>query len=293
MNSADDHVAWVGEFTVGSVAKRLEIPVATLRSWNQRYGIGPSRHAPGRHRYYTREDIAVVVRMVELVRAGATPASAAQAARATSAPISALEDVPAILAAAQRLDPAELLPAIVAHFSHHGVVDTWNLLCRPVFAAIIDRQDAGAGFIDVEHMLSWAVTSALHRVAPLLRDAARYPPILLACTGGEQHTLPLEVLRAALAEHGEPAVFLGQSVPDSALTDALARQQRAPVVVLWAQTPDTARLRTIVAAQPRAARLLLAGPGWSAGARPPGVGHLDSLEDAVAELTRERSAQQH
>ena len=35
-------------FTVGAVAVRLEVPIATLRSWNHRYGVGPPRHLPGR-----------------------------------------------------------------------------------------------------------------------------------------------------------------------------------------------------------------------------------------------------
>ncbi|MFQ6227774.1 hypothetical protein [Nocardia sp. NPDC002869] len=34
-------------FTVGTVAQALDIPVATLRSWNQRYGPGTSPPQPG------------------------------------------------------------------------------------------------------------------------------------------------------------------------------------------------------------------------------------------------------
>ncbi|MFI6308647.1 MerR family transcriptional regulator [Nocardia fusca] len=58
-------------FTVGTVAQALDIPVATLRSWNQRYGLGPPRRNPGEHRYYTPSDVAVLGRTVDLVRAGA------------------------------------------------------------------------------------------------------------------------------------------------------------------------------------------------------------------------------
>ncbi|WP_063128923.1 MerR family transcriptional regulator [Nocardia fusca] len=47
-------------FTVGTVAQVLDIPVATLRSWNRRYGLGPPHRNPGEHRYYTPSDVAVL-----------------------------------------------------------------------------------------------------------------------------------------------------------------------------------------------------------------------------------------
>lgn len=57
-------------YTVRAVARRLGLPTATLRSWSQRYGIGPSGHSPGRHRLYSRADIAVVELMPDLVGKG-------------------------------------------------------------------------------------------------------------------------------------------------------------------------------------------------------------------------------
>ena len=43
--------------TVAAVARRLGVAPATLRTWDRRYGIGPSGHAPGRHRRYSPEDM--------------------------------------------------------------------------------------------------------------------------------------------------------------------------------------------------------------------------------------------
>ena len=56
------------------------MPTATLRSWNQRYGVGPPEHSPGQHRLYSETDIAIVRRMYELIAQGASPRSAARAA---------------------------------------------------------------------------------------------------------------------------------------------------------------------------------------------------------------------
>ncbi len=269
-------------YTVGTVAAMLGIPVATLRSWNQRYGLGPAHRRPGSHRYYTAGDVAMLSRMADLVRAGASPAKAAQAARIAADSVPTLGDVAPVLDAAEQLRVAELLSVITAHLTHFGVVATWRELCRPVFADIVSRQDRGNGLIDVEHVVSWAITTGLHRAVPAVRGVAGLAPVLLACAPGEAHVLPLEVLRAALAEIGVPAVLLGAAVPGGALADAVAKAQD-PVVVLWSQTARTAAAAPIPAGIGAPAQLLLAGPGWP---EVPGVRCLGSLEEAVAEVSR-------
>lgn len=279
----------VAEFTVGAVARRVGVPVATLRSWNRRYGIGPQRHRPGEHRSYTSTDLAMVTRMVELVRAGASPGSAARAARAVAEPAPRRGDVRPVLAAAERMDVARLLTLLSAHVAHHGVGDTWNLLCRPAFAEIVDRQRCGEGYIEVEHLLSWASTTSLHRAVPAVADAAGEPRIMLACTAGEQHVLPLEVLRAALAECGTAALLLGASVPPEALERALSRRRRLAAVVLWSQSPGTASLESLRVATAGAGSVFVAGPGWEHASGEADVSRLRSLEEALDALTAPRT----
>ncbi|WP_330180102.1 MerR family transcriptional regulator [Nocardia sp. NBC_01503] len=270
------------EYTVGAVARLLGVPVATLRSWNQRYGIGPRHHLPGRHRYYSVADLSVARRMTELIRAGATPASAAQAALIVLEPAPAPGEFGPLLAAAERMDVAALVRLISGHLAHHGVCDTWNRLCRPTFEAIVDRQDAGGGYIDVEHLLSWAVLTGLYRGVPALVGPGREPRVLLACTAGERHTLPLEVLRAALAERRCAALPLGADLPAEALSDALDRQTTANVVVLWSQTAATATAESVRVAESHGVAVLRAGPGWTAAEYAGGGRYLGSLEKALA-----------
>jgi DNA-binding transcriptional MerR regulator len=226
------------EFTVGAVAAMLGVPVATLRSWNRRYGIGPPTWQPGVHRRYSESEIATVRRMIELVRTGATSASAARRALAEADP--AAEDRSTLLAAAEEFEPDVALTVLITCLARDGVVATWNRLCRPAFEAIV-----------------------------------------LACPAGEDHVLPLEVLRAALAERGIVALLLGAAVPDPALRAVLSHHDRSCVLLLWSQMPATATPETIRAGQRAGARVLVAGPGWSAIALPPEVAHVGSLEEAI------------
>jgi MerR family transcriptional regulator, light-induced transcriptional regulator len=69
---------------VAAVARRLGIAPATLRTWDRRYGVGPSGHTTGRHRRYAAADIARLELMQRALLRGAAPAEAAEyALRAT------------------------------------------------------------------------------------------------------------------------------------------------------------------------------------------------------------------
>ena len=68
--------------TVAAVARRLGVAPATLRTWDRRYGVGPSEHAAGSHRRYTPADVHRLELMRQLTLDGVTPAEAARVARA-------------------------------------------------------------------------------------------------------------------------------------------------------------------------------------------------------------------
>ncbi|NNH73874.1 MerR family transcriptional regulator [Nocardia uniformis] len=267
-------------YTVRAVAERLGIPTATLRSWNQRYGIGPDRHEPGRHRLYSEADIAVLERMIARVRAGASPGGAAETVRG---PRPARGDISPLLAAAFALDTRTVSRLVTAHVREFGVADTWNDLCRPAFADIVARQGSGEGCVDVEHLLSWCITSVLHRTNPP-PETVDPATVVLACTSGEAHALPLEVLRAALAEHGVGAHMLGADVPTEALTDALRRLKSGARVVLWSQAEPTARTSAIRVCTAAAADVYVGGPGWEAVILPEAVVRVESLSETVDRL---------
>ncbi|MEY8043368.1 MerR family transcriptional regulator [Saccharopolyspora cebuensis] len=73
--------------TVAAVARRLGVAPATLRTWDRRYGLGPSDHTSGRHRRYGPDDIARLEQMQRALLRGASPAEAARYARTVAAPL--------------------------------------------------------------------------------------------------------------------------------------------------------------------------------------------------------------
>ncbi|MGO1315849.1 MAG: MerR family transcriptional regulator [Cellulomonadaceae bacterium] len=65
---------------VAVVARRLGVAPATLRTWDRRYGLGPSERSAGSHRRYSRDDVLRLLVMRRLTLEGVAPADAARAA---------------------------------------------------------------------------------------------------------------------------------------------------------------------------------------------------------------------
>jgi DNA-binding transcriptional MerR regulator len=300
--------------TAGAVARRLGIAVTTLRTWHQRYGLGPSRHVPGQHRRYTTQDLDRLQVMQRLTAQGVAPAEAAAWAQRdpslpslpdASPPPSARDGggqaialgpaTPAargLARAAMRLDAPAMRDILEMVVAERGVIRAWNEVAMPVLIGIGERYEATQRFIEVEHLISRTVTEVLGAIPRPAAATANgtapgtagttVPRVLLAAADEEQHTLPLEALAAALAEVGVPTRLLGARVPPQALGDAVARTGPA-VVVLWSQLPrtgDPAQLTRLATGPNRPFLIAAAGPGWPA-ELPPGITHLTGLPEAV------------
>ncbi|MFH9728575.1 MerR family transcriptional regulator [Streptomyces sp. NPDC017254] len=175
--------------------------------------------------------------------------------------------------AAVRLDGPAMEGLLQQFLAEHGLVTAWEDLMAPALNAVGRKWEASDDrYVEVEHLLSWYVSSALRRAGvtgpPTVSTKS---PTVLACVPAEQHALPLEALAAGLAERRVPVSMLGAAVPGDAL-EAAVRRIGPPAVALWAQSRATASqtLATRIAGTAfgvRGARttptVLLVGPGWS------------------------------
>ncbi|GGR55659.1 MerR family transcriptional regulator [Streptomyces roseolus] len=193
--------------------------------------------------------------------------------------------------AAVRLDGALMEAMLGAALATYGLVTTWEEIMTPTLHAVGRKwESSGDRYVEVEHLLSWHVSTALRRAAVTGPSvASQGPPTLLACVPSEQHTLPLEALAAGLAEQALPTSMFGAAVPAEAL-DAAVRRSGPAAVVLWSQarsTADHALARHIAGTTfgMRGARtgpvVLLAGPGWRGRALAPGTARPGGLREAI------------
>ncbi|MEU7645089.1 cobalamin B12-binding domain-containing protein [Streptomyces huasconensis] len=302
--------------TTGALARRLGVSPTTLRTWDRRYGLGPATREPGRHRRWSERDIAVVEEMGRLTSLGVPPADAARTAlKRGSDPsgpgVPAPREAPGARAgspdvfvrerrglarAAVRLDAPVVQDLLTGAVERHGLIAAWQEVMVPTLHAVGRKwEEAGDRYVEVEHLLSWHVSRTLHRCAPATGTAATAPPptaaLVLACVPGEQHSLPLEALSAALGELGVPQRMFGAAVPVEAVSAAVRRTGPA-VVVLWSQARSTASVplaRHIADTRwgVRGARgrpvVMLGGPGW-AGPAVRGALRPTTLREALTQI---------
>ncbi|MCX4755517.1 MerR family transcriptional regulator [Kitasatospora purpeofusca] len=320
----------------GGVARRLGVSPTTVRSWERRYGIGPADRRAGHHRRWSPQDIAVLEAMCRLTARGVPPGEAARAALArrgadtadlidetgpadsTGPDSTGPEDGapgPApggsrtlrvgtvspecrgLARAAVRLDAPEVTAILRGAVERLGVVDAWTEVMMPALQAVGRKWAVdGEQYVEVEHLLSWHVSSVLRGAAVEAVRVRPVRPVLLAATPGEQHTLPLEATAAALTERALPFRMLGAAVPPRALLDAVHRLGPGAVMI-WSQdrqTADRGLVRQVSAGVwgPRGSRgratVVAAGPGWGRTRAPEEAatprtlaGAVDLLEEAV------------
>ncbi|PBC75456.1 B12 binding protein [Streptomyces sp. TLI_235] len=290
--------------TTGGVARRLGVSPTTVRSWERRYGIGPALREAGHHRRWSPQDVAVLEAMCRLTARGVPPGEAARLALdtartgppqppgtpyrdgrdlldpGTASPAGPVRpECRGLTRAAVRLDTAEVALILRQVVDEMGAVAAWTEVMMPALRAA-GRKWAGEGerYVEVEHLLSWHVSTALRRVADRPEPPRSGPPALLAGMPAELHTLPLEAVAAGLAERGLPYRMFGAAVPAEALLEAVRRTGPAAVMI-WSQAKHTAdrvlaRRTAETAWGGRGSRsrpvVLTAGPGWAG--RRPGTG---------------------
>jgi len=261
--------------TVAAVARRLGVAPATLRTWDRRYGLGPSTHEAGEHRRYCPEDLAKLMMMRRLISAGVAPSDAAVKAKASKGTIKLAkivrefevqEDVVAgINKALEAFDIAFVEATLRAEIDEHGVELTWHEIIVPTLIEIGQAWEESGEGIEIEHAFTETLKKVLREKSTSSPSPLNAHPVVIAACGEEQHSLPLHALEALLCEMGIKTHFLGGRTPFAAVAATVTRLA-PPAVFLWALLPHNAKpdfYRNLPAVRP-APRILLGGPGWSA-----------------------------
>ena len=286
--------------TVAAVARRLGVAPATLRTWDRRYGLGPTEHSSGEHRRYSGSDIARLTLMRKLVIAGVSPAEAAQRAlnfdgeistdvltNSITSDVAVREElVETLIRAARAYDRNFIEELLRSELSARGIANTWNEVLVPLLIMIGDEwADSGTG-IETEHLVSEIIKRLLQEANTSVENPINARPVLLACIGEEMHSLALYALGAVLSERKIATQFLGARTPIEAIS-AVVKRSAPPAIFLWAQLNKNGNhdlLAEIPNIRP-APRVVLGGPGWSKNAAKSAV-LVGDLIDACEEISR-------
>lgn len=262
--------------TVAAVARRLGVAPATLRTWDRRYGLGPSEHSAGAHRRYSGHDLDRLLVMRRLTIDGVAPAEAARLALAAdvqggAGPAAAPGAVPGSDDLTGRLPATTAAVAAVAAGPAGGpsggaggvaaLVDAaltgradrcvalldaagadltvwWSRVVQPALAALARRTVVERPGVDARETLHGAVLAVL-RARTAAPPAVGAPVVLLLPVPGEPRPLLAHVLAAALVDGGVDARLVAGPVSTRHAGElALMTRARAVVTLSDAPAPD-------------------------------------------------------
>lgn len=266
--------------TVAAVARRLGVAPATLRTWDRRYGLGPSEHLAGSHRRYSGTDVSRLLVMRRLTLEGVAPSEAARSALDSDETVTALTaqtspevidafsdavpmapDPPALVAAAAHFDNAAVR-WMLARVQPRDVLAWWTELVEPALRTLRDRAVlerpgesafpalTAAAFAELR---SRAAVAAARSQSSGQQSEARNVTVLVIPVGGGPDLL-VHVLAAALQGHGVKARVLSGGRPAAVGT---AVERLAPSAVVIDVGPEASEVeragdvvRTVVQAAP-------------------------------------------
>ena len=293
---------------VAAVARRLGVATGTLRTWDRRYGLGPSAHEAGTRRRYTVADLARLTLMRRLMLEGVAHGRRgpdgdrdrgrlAARRRRTCCPEAAGGRPRAAAAVPHRRRPGGRRPGTPARPPAGWPGRRWawtatpaprccgpawrgpawcppgTTLLVPVLAGVGDRwRSTGAG-VEVEHLLSECAEAAL-RVGPGRRRPAPQRPAGAARRArarGPPAAAGRARRRAGRAPGGRPSARRPAAGPRPGRRGEPHRRARGVPLGAGRGRPGPAARRATCwpAVRPRPA-VLLGGPGWDGQARPAG-----------------------
>lgn len=198
---------------IQAVARRTGVPAATLRKWEERYGVpAPSRTDGAQRRYGDRE-----LRQIEWLRdrldEGLRIGRAVALLKRAEEPLESPADLrDAILAALEARAPSRI----------EALVNQTFTLCEPraaiaeVAAPVLERAgelwEEEAISVADEHFVAQLLATKLRALVDSTASGAAGAAVL-ACVPGERHEIGLLSLAALLQADGWRVLYLGQDTP--------------------------------------------------------------------------------
>lgn len=187
--------------TVGAVAARLGVAASTLRTWDRRYGLGPTDRSAGRHRRYSPDDLARLETMRALTERGVALADAARIAARPAPRDDVEEDLDPLSLAAAAVDvrTERLVSSLHLAASRLGLAEVLARRVHPAREILADATRAETPGRDPEAVLTAALLT-------VVRERAQQAPVPhlgpVLVVGARSQLLDAHVLAGMLHESG-------------------------------------------------------------------------------------------
>ncbi|MRG94228.1 MerR family transcriptional regulator [Polyangium spumosum] len=263
-------------YRIRTVSELTGVSSATLRAWERRYGVPAPSRTPSAYRLYSDEDVALIVKMRDLVKSGMAPAESARLllSEPASAPLAAptpggvVADIDPFMAASDRIveatrrfDPDALEEEVSKTLTLGTAVAIFERTIGPALREIGDLWHAGSITVAQEHLASNVLGGTLIHLLRLAQPADATRRIALACFADEDHVLGLYGVGLRFASWGFRTLMLGARTPPPAIARVVDSLQPDIVGLSVTIPPPAPRARELVDAYADACR----GAAWLIG----------------------------
>jgi methanogenic corrinoid protein MtbC1 len=291
-DAAAPDAAEPARLSIGALARAADIPIATLRTWERRYGYPVPERKPSGHRVYPLSMVPRLRRVAEALARGY------RAAEVLSASDEELEDllrtIPAAAAkvsrgaadnsetlrAVERFDGKALKGALAADWARLGPVDFLERTVSPLLYEVGEAWAEGRLDVAHEHFLSEHIGDLLRSLRLPFDERTQGPLVVLATLPDEPHALGLQMAALILAVAGCRICNLGANVPVDQIVkhskELNARAVAVSVSLARAARRTAAHLRQLRSRLPRKIILVAGGQGAPASRR--GIDVMPDLE---------------
>jgi methanogenic corrinoid protein MtbC1 len=230
-----------GRWRIGELSRRVGLSAATLRAWEERYGLLSPRRTAGNYRVYGDADEARVRKVLAHMERGVATAEAARLVLAEEAAPAAgyrgFDDFRrGLLESLEGFDEPAAQAALDRLFATVTVERGVREVVLPVLNEIGERWARAEIGVAEEHYATNLLQTRLQALATGWHAGAG-PRVVLACAPGELHSIGLVCCGLGLRTRGWTVFYLGQDTPVAAIERTVARV-RPRAIVLSASLPE-------------------------------------------------------
>lgn len=215
------------------------MPAATLRKWEERYGVPAPLRTEGAQRRYADRDVRQIEWLRDRLTEGLRIGQAAAMLQRIAEPVGSADDLrDAILDALAARLPSRIEALVNQTFAVYSPETAVARVVQPVLQRTGELWERGEISVADEHFVSQLMTTKLRALVDTTASGAAGVAVL-ACVPGERHELGLLCLAALLQADGWRVIYLGQDTP---LDDAfeLAAGSDARVLAISGTMPEQA-----------------------------------------------------
>jgi MerR family transcriptional regulator, light-induced transcriptional regulator len=225
-------------FPIRTVSALTGINPITLRTWERRYHLIEPVRTPKGHRLYTKEHIAMLSRVVELLDRG-VPISRITYAAITEDNASAVTQeqlfwqrmINRMIVAIGKFNESVLESTYNEAMSLYPIETVTQKLLVPMLQKLGQRWESGEGTIAEEHFFGVYLRNKLGARFHHKKRLDNALAFITACIPGERHEIGLLLFALSAYDHGYRCILLGADIPLAELPAAVVQSGSAGIVL--------------------------------------------------------------